>query len=76
MNTGFGDGSYEVEIEEGDFGKFGKRVVSAKITFIQPEDLKKVDMISESDQSDLSEVVIDLHTPYSQFGNVHGKKVA
>jgi len=39
MNTGFGDGSYKVEIEEGDFGDFGKRVVSAKITFIQPKDL-------------------------------------
>jgi hypothetical protein len=39
FSTGFGDGSYPVEIEVGDFGKWGKRVVSAKITFI--DDMEK-----------------------------------
>lgn len=35
ISTGFGDGLYPVEVEIGDFGKWGKRVVSAKIVFIE-----------------------------------------
>ena len=77
MNTGFGDGAYEVEIEEGDFGKFGKRVVSAKITFIQPEELEeKMDMFSKCDKPNLQKMVVDLQIPYTKFGNVLGKEVA
>ena len=41
FSTGFGDGSYPVKIEVGDFGKWGKRVVSAKITFIDDEEMSE-----------------------------------
>jgi hypothetical protein len=42
FSTGFGDGSYPVEIEVGDFGELGKRVVSAKITFIDDEEMSEM----------------------------------
>ena len=83
MNTGFGDGAYQVEIEEGDFGEFGKRVVSAKITFIEPHDhvvFDKLtyDYLQENEVKDCSEMQIDLKTPYAMYGNVEGisKEVA
>jgi len=78
MHTGFGDGCYEVEIEEGDFGKFGKRVVSAKITFIQPKDLVRHDKVINKednkykDREDCSDLQIDLQIPYVKYGNVEG----
>ena len=78
MHTGFGDGCYEVEIEEGDFGDFGKRVVSAKITFIQPKDLVRNDKIFNKednkykDREDCSDLQIDLQIPYVKYGNVEG----
>ena len=78
MNTGFGDGCYEVEIEEGDFGDFGKRVVSAKITFIQPKDLVRHDKVINKednkykDREDCSDLQIDLQIPYVKYGNVEG----
>ena len=78
MNTGFGDGSYKVEIEEGDFGKYGKRVVSAKITFIQPKDLVRHDKVINKednkykDREDCSDLQIDLQIPYVKYGNVEG----
>ena len=45
MTTGFGDGCYSVEIEEGDFGNWGTRVVSAKITFIDQEEIDRFERL-------------------------------
>ena len=43
FHTGFGDGAYQVELEVGDFGEWGERVISANITFITQEDIEKME---------------------------------
>lgn len=38
VSSGFGDGCYEVFVNEQDYGEFGKRIKEVKIVFVKDEE--------------------------------------